>query len=211
MTETATTDRIADTIAAELKVAGATHAFGIPGNDVLALIEACEKVGIRFVTAKSEVSAAFMADAVAHENGGVGVCIFAMGPGIANGISGVANALMDRAPLIVLGGDVAGRIQGLYTHQVFPHTAAMMPFVKWSTELNPDAPGRQLAKATAIAKADPPGPVFINCPADITRAPAGAGVGSNGGHGARSPQAVRSSRAPPSPARRTNWRHRPAP
>lgn len=163
---------LADVIAAELKAAGATHAFGIPGNDVLALIEACEKIGIKFVTAKSEVSAAFMADAVAHQNGGVGVCIFAMGPGIANGISGVVNALMDRAPLVVLGGDVAGRIQGHYTHQVFDQTAAMTPFVKWSTALNPQATARQIAKATNIAKADPPGPVFINCPADLTRTPA---------------------------------------
>src|SRR5689334_12231987 len=55
---------VADVVAATLRAYGVRFAFGIPGNDVLETIRACEAHGIRFVLAKAEPSAAFMADAV---------------------------------------------------------------------------------------------------------------------------------------------------
>lgn len=164
--------KVADRIAETMHAYGVRFAFGIPGNDVLELVRACEAVGIRFVLAKSEPSAAFMADAITQVTGAPAACIFALGPGLANGVSGVAGALMERSPVLVIGGEMAGNGRQIYNHQVFDHIALMAPVTKWSAELNPERAAQQMAKALDIATAHPPGPVFLNCPADATRAPA---------------------------------------
>lgn len=164
--------KIADRMAETMHRYGVRFAFGIPGNDVLELVRACEAVGIRFVLAKSEPSAAFMADAVTHVTGAPAACIFALGPGLANGVSGIAGALMERSPVLVLGGEMAGNRRQIYNHQVFDHVALMTPVTKWAAELNPERAAQQTAKALDIATSHPPGPVFLNCPADATRAEA---------------------------------------
>lgn len=163
--------RVADKVAETMRSYGVRFAFGIPGNDVLELVRACETVGIRFVLAKSEPSAAFMADAVAQVTGAPAACIFALGPGLANGASGVAGALMERSPVLVLGGEMAGNRRQIYNHQVFDHVALMTPVTKWAAELNAERAAQQTAKALDIATSHPAGPVFLNCPADATRAP----------------------------------------
>lgn len=169
--ETAATaaTRIAETLAAY----GVRFAFGIPGNDVLELIRACEAQGIRFVLAKSEPAAGAMADAVAQLTGTPAVCIFALGPGVANGVTGVANALLDRTPVLILGGEMASNRRGLYTHQVFDHVALMAPVTKWAAELNPARAAQQTAKALDIALTEPFGSVYLNCAADASLAPSG--------------------------------------
>lgn len=161
--------RIADRIAGTLANWGVRHAFGIPGNDVLELVRACSDAGISFTIAKSEPSAAFMADAVAHVTGAPAACIFALGPGISNGVSGIAGALMERSPVIVLGGEMAGNRRQIYNHQVFDHVAAMAPVTKYAAELNGERAAQQTARALDIAMDHPRGPVFLNCPADVTR------------------------------------------
>lgn len=164
--------KVADRMAETMQRYGVRFAFGIPGNDVLELVRACEAAQIRFVLAKSEPSAAFMADAVTQVTEAPAACIFALGPGVANGVSGVAGALMERSPVLVLGGEMAGNRRQVYNHQVFDHNAVMAPVTKWSAELNPERAAQQTAKALDIAIAHPAGPVFLNCPADATRAPA---------------------------------------
>ncbi len=163
---------VAMRVAETMHAYGVRFAFGIPGNDVLELIRACEAVGIRFVLAKSEPSAGFMADAVAQLTGNPAACIFALGPGLANGVTGVAGALMERTPVIILGGEMASDRRGLYTHQVFDHIAVMQPVTKWASELNPARAAQQTAKALDIAMTEPRGPVYLNCPADASRAEA---------------------------------------
>ena len=162
--------KVADRIAGTLANYGVRHAFGIPGNDVLELVRACTDAGIRFTIAKSEPSAAFMADAVAHVTGAPAACIFALGPGISNGVSGVAGALMERSPVIVLGGEMAGNRRQIYNHQVFDHVAAMTPVTKYAAELNGERAAQQTARALDIAMDHPRGPVFLEeaahlCPA----------------------------------------------
>lgn len=162
--------RVADTIAATMHAHGVRHAFGIPGNDVLELIRACTDAGIAFTLAKSETGAAFMADAVTQVTGQPAACIFALGPGIANGASGIAGAVQERSPIIVLGGEMAGNRREIYNHQAFDHVALMRPITKYAAELNPARAGQQTARALDIAMTHPRGPVFLNCPADATRA-----------------------------------------
>lgn len=164
--------RVADAIARTMYAHGVRHAFGIPGNDVLELIRACTDAGIAFTLAKSETGAAFMADAVSHVTGHPAACIFALGPGIANGASGIAGAVQERSPIIVLGGEMTGNRREIYNHQAFDHVALMRPITKYAAELNPQRAGQQTARALDIAMTHPRGPVFLNCPADATRAAA---------------------------------------
>ena len=162
--------RVADRMAATLAAYGVGFAFGIPGNDVLEVIRACEERGIRYVLAKSEPAAAFMADAVWQLTGRPAVLIAALGPGLANAISGIAGALMERSAMLVLSGEAATRQAGIYTHQVFDHVALARPVTKYAANLNPERAAQQLAKALDIATSYPAGPVMLNVAANHAQA-----------------------------------------
>ena len=164
---------IADAIAQTLKAYGARWAFGIPGNDVLETLRACEEQGIEFVLGKCEPSCAFMADAVYQLTGKPAVLIPALGPGISNAMSGIAGAQQERSAMVVLCGEMATRQIGIYNHQVFDHVALARPVTKYAETLNPKRAAQQLAKALDIALEYPAGPVFLNIPADLNREPAG--------------------------------------
>lgn len=166
--------RVADSIAQTLCAYGTRFAFGIPGNDVLETIRACEEQGIHFVLAKAEPSAAFMADAVYQLTGQPAALIPALGPGIANAMSGIAGALMERSAMIVLSGEMASRQSGIYNHQVFDHVAMARPVTKYAEPLNPQRAAQQVAKALDIALAYPAGPVLLNVAADASRQEAAA-------------------------------------
>ncbi|GGF13150.1 acetolactate synthase [Aliidongia dinghuensis] len=168
-TAPATAAKVADQIAATLKAYGGAFAVGIPGNDVLETIRACEDQGIRFVLAKSEPSAAFIADAIWQVTERPVALIPALGPGLANAISGLAGALMERSALLVLTGEVAKPQADIYTHQVFDHVALAKPVVKYAADLNGQRAAQQTAKALDVALAYPAGPAMLNIPADVNR------------------------------------------
>src|SRR5471032_1589283 len=90
---------IADAIAQTLKAYGARWAFGIPGNDVLETVRACEEQGVEFVLGKSEPSCAFMADAVYQLTGNPAVLIPVLGPGISNAMSGIAGEMQEHSTI----------------------------------------------------------------------------------------------------------------
>ncbi|MBK9608745.1 MAG: thiamine pyrophosphate-binding protein [Betaproteobacteria bacterium] len=163
---------VADVIAQTLSRYGARFAFGIPGNDVLESVRACEEAGIEFVLAKAEPSAAFMADAVYQLTGAPAVLIPALGPGIANAVSGIAGAWMERSGVAVLCGEMGTRNMAVYNHQVFDHVALCRPVTKYAERLNPQRAGQQMAKALDIALEWPAGPVLLNIPSDANKAPA---------------------------------------
>ena len=98
--------RAADVLARTLFEAGCRHAFGMPGGEVLTLIDALERAGIRFVLCRHENAAGFMAEGVHHRDGAPAILVGTLGPGLLNGINVVANAMQDRVPLIVLSGCV---------------------------------------------------------------------------------------------------------
>ena len=160
---------VADVVAQTLRAYGVRFAFGIPGNDVLETVRACAEHGIKFVLAKSEPSAAFMADAIWQLSGAPAVLIPALGPGISNAMSGIAGALMERSAMIVLCGEMGTPNMAIYNHQVFDHVALCRPVTKYAEALNPRRAGQQAAKALDIALAWPAGPVMLNVPADSNR------------------------------------------
>lgn len=156
--------RIADVIARRLYEAGVRYAFGVPGGEVLTLVDALEKAGIRFLLAKHENAAGFMAEGVWHMTGAPGVLVCTVGPGAANAVNVTANAEQDRVPLIVLTGCVDAGEAVTYNHQVFDHTAIFGPVTKASVTMPEKNADALIDKLVRLAMADRPGPVHIDLP-----------------------------------------------
>ncbi len=156
-----------DTIGRVLKDAGATHAFGIPGGEVLALIQGLNAADIRFVLVKHENSGGFFAEGHWHMTGALPVLVATLGPGVANAVNVVANAMQDRVPLVFLTGCVEGSLIGSFTHQVVDHQAMLRPVVKGSFKLERGKIGDVMREAIALALSGQPGPVHIDVPVDV--------------------------------------------
>ncbi|MFK7837738.1 MAG: thiamine pyrophosphate-binding protein [Sulfitobacter sp.] len=170
------TIRAADALARRLYAAGCRTAFGMPGGEVLTLIDALEQAGIRFILAKHENAAGFIAEGVHHCDHAPAILVGTIGPGTLNGVNTVANALQDQVPLIVLSGCMdAGEVQ-TYTHQVVDQQAVFRPITKASFALTADAAHIIADKALAIATEGRMGPVHIDVPIVVanTQIPADA-------------------------------------
>jgi len=168
--------KTADIIAQALKAAGVRYAFGIPGGEVLELLEAFRRAGIRFILTKQELGAGFMADASFQLTGKPGVLVATLGPGFTNAVTPVAQALLDRSALIVITGEIATALKPVFTHQIIDQCEVLRPLVKWSTMIAAAGGAAQVEKGIAIAQAPLPGPVHFNLPTDVAavQQPSGA-------------------------------------
>ena len=168
----AQTPRAADRLAQRLYEAGCRHAFGMPGGEVLTLVDALEKAGITFHLAKHENAAGFMAEGVHHVDGAPAILVATVGPGAMNGVNVVANALQDRVPLMVLTGCVDADEALTYTHQVLDHEAVFAPLTKGTFRLTAGGADTIADKAVSLAMAPRQGPVHIDVPISVADAPA---------------------------------------
>ena len=166
--------RAADILARRLYAEGCRYAFGMPGGEVLTLIDALEKAGITFVLVKHENAAGFMAEGVHHMDGAPGILVATVGPGAMNGVNVIANAEQDRVPLIVLTGCVDAAEAETYTHQVLDHRGVFAPITKATFTLDKDAADVIADKAVAIATEGRAGPVHIDVPISVADAPVAA-------------------------------------
>lgn len=166
----------AELIARRLAQAGIRHAFGIPGGEVLALVEAFEAAGIVPILAKHENAAGFMAEGAWHATGAPGLLYATLGPGVANAVNVVANAQQDRVPLVFVTGCVDAAEAESYTHQVFDHQALLRPIVKASFRATAQTCEAVVEKALAVALSGRPGPVHIDVPISVAEGPAQAGA-----------------------------------
>ncbi|MCA8882509.1 MAG: thiamine pyrophosphate-binding protein [Rhodobacteraceae bacterium] len=164
------TVRTADCLARRLYDAGCRHAFGMPGGEVLTLVDALEKAGIEFVLVKHENAAGFMAEAVWQRTGAPGILVATLGPGALNGINSVANAHQDRVPLVVLTGCVDADEAQSYTHQVLDHDRVFRPITKATMRLTPGAAAIIADKAVTMAMEPRPGPVHLDVPIAVAAA-----------------------------------------
>ncbi len=169
--------RAADVVAKRLYDSGCRWAFGMPGGEVLTLLDALEKVGIQFVLCRHENAAGFMAEGSYHRTGAPAILLATVGPGALNGINVVENAREDRVPMIVLTGCVDPETEQTYTHQVVDQRAVFAPVTKASFTLNAGAAHVIADKAVGIATEGRPGPVHIDVPISVADAPAtGTGI-----------------------------------
>ncbi|GAA6180080.1 acetolactate synthase large subunit [Shimia sp. NS0008-38b] len=164
--------RAADVIAKRLYEQGCRWAFGMPGGEVLTLLDALKKAGIQFVLARHENAAGFMAEATYHRTGAPGILLTTVGPGALNGINVVENAREDRVPLIILTGCVDPETAQVYTHQVLDQARVFENVTKASFTLNAATAHVIIDKAIGIATEGRPGPVHIDVPISVADAPA---------------------------------------
>ena len=166
------TQSSAEAIAKGLAAAGCRHAFGMPGGEVLVLLDALEAAGISFTLCKHENAAGFMAEGSWHATGAPGVLLTTIGPGLANATNSVANALQEQVPMIVLSGCIAPEQASQFTHQVIDQSALMAPITKATFQVADGNAAVVIEKALAIALADPPGPVHVDLPDIFAKRPA---------------------------------------
>ncbi|SPE38246.1 Acetolactate synthase [Candidatus Sulfopaludibacter sp. SbA6] len=163
----------ADRIVAMLQAAGVRRLFGMPGGGSNAdLIEAAGRAGLPFSLAHTETAAAFMASAQAEITGRPGACIATLGPGAASVMNGVANAWLDRVPLLVLT-DCHDAAAGMMQHQTLPQGEMFRPVVKWSARLRPENAVEVMRRAIEEASNPPRGPVHLDIAGEVTSAAAG--------------------------------------
>jgi acetolactate synthase-1/2/3 large subunit len=159
--------RAADHLARRLHEAGCRHAFGMPGGEVLTVMDALARAGIEVTLVRHENAAAFMAEGAWHRTGAPGILIATLGPGILNGVNAIANAHQDRVPLIVLSGCVDADEALTYSHQILDHEAVLAPITKATFRLTATGADIIADKAVGIATEGRPGPVHIDVPISV--------------------------------------------
>jgi acetolactate synthase-1/2/3 large subunit len=146
---------------AQFKARGVSHIYGVPGGDCsLDIISAAESAGIRFVLSRGENSAAMMAAAAYQVSGKLGVVLTTRGPGIANGVNGVACAMLDRCGIVIIS-DGYENEQAFVSHQRFDQQRMLEPVVKGSLRVDSTAALPALGRLLDLALASPAGPVYL--------------------------------------------------
>ena len=161
-----------DLIVKILKAAGVTHGFGIPSGNVLPLIEAMRLGGIEYVLTAHEGSASFAADVMGRMTGTPGFCLATLGPGATNLATGVGSAYLDRSPMIAVTCNLNTPQLGRRIQMLIDHHALFEPITKASLAVRHDNVAEIMQHALEIALAEPPGPVHIDLPEDVSLAPA---------------------------------------
>lgn len=157
----------ADMLAQTLAKNGCKRAYGIPGGEVLAIIDAFDRAGIEFILIKHENSGGFMAEGSWHADGFPPVLVATIGPGVANAVNVIANAMQDRVPLIFVTGCVDGAEAETYTHQVFDHAQMLRPITKASFLGTTSTCGLIAQKAITISQEPQAGPVHLDIPVSV--------------------------------------------
>ena len=142
--------------------------FGLPGEENADLMMSLKDSRIDFVLCRHEQAAAFMADVYGRLTGKAGVCLGTLGPGATNLITGVADANMDRAPLVVITGQADTRRQHKESHQAMDVVGMFRPVTKWAQQIvHPDNIPEMVRKAFKLAEMEKPGACHLELPEDI--------------------------------------------
>src|ERR1700674_2937718 len=147
---------------------GVEYIFGIPGEENIDIMDALLSSPIKFVTCHHEQGAAFMADVYGRLTGRAGVCMSTLGPGATNLITGVADANMDRAPIVAIAGQGATTRLHKESHQILDLVNMFAPITKYTTQvLEPGITAEVVRKAFKVAQTEKPGAAFIDFPENI--------------------------------------------
>jgi len=147
---------------------GVQYVFGIPGEENIHFIDALDRSSIRFILARHEQGAAFMAEMYGRLTGRPGVCVATLGPGAINLLLGVADAQSDSVPLVAISAQVG--LSRIYkeSHQGVDLVAMFKPVTKWADMvLRPEAIPEMVRKAFKVAQTERPGAVYLAVPEDV--------------------------------------------
>jgi acetolactate synthase-1/2/3 large subunit len=151
---------------------GVDYIYGIPGEENIDIMDALLSSKVKFVTCHHEQGAAFMADVYGRLTGRAGVCMSTLGPGATNLITGVADANMDRAPIVAIAGQGATTRLHKESHQILDLVNMFAPITKYSTQvLDPNITPEVIRKAFKVSQTEKPGAAFIDFPENIAEMP----------------------------------------
>jgi acetolactate synthase-1/2/3 large subunit len=159
---------IAAAAAEHLRALGVERLYGVPGEDHMRLLDAAQDAGLRYVLAREETSACLMATVEAQATGRLGAAAVTLAPGVTNAINGIANAWLDRTPLLVFAGQHPADRYPLIVRQKLDSQALVREVTRWQVTLTPRV-HQVLARAASLAAGDPPGPVFVELPDDVAQ------------------------------------------
>ncbi len=150
---------------------GVQYIFGVPGEEVMDILDALRDSPITFIPTRHEQGAAFMADVYGRLSGRAGVCLSTLGPGATNLMTGVADANMDHSPVVALTGQAGLGRMHKESHQCLDLVTLFRPITKWNTQIKkaetiPEA----VRKAFTLAQVEKPGATHLDLPEDIARA-----------------------------------------
>ena len=161
---------VVQALAQAIASAGVKRIFGLPGGrSCLDVIDASAQQGIDFILTKTESAAVMMAGAVAETSGVIGVALMTKGPGLANGVNGVAYASLDRAPVLVITEGMAPKSLSFVTHQVYDQRAVLAPLVKGHSRLEGSDVIQEIAGLIELACTPPFGPVHIELTSEVAQ------------------------------------------
>jgi acetolactate synthase I/II/III large subunit len=151
-----------------LEAEGVRYVFGIPGEETLDLNEALDGSQVEFVPVRHEQGGAYMADMYGRLTRSAGVCLGTLGPGATNLVTGVADAFLDRSPMVVLTGQADLERMHKESHQHIDVVSMLRPITKFNARLNSSRVIPEMVrKAFKVAEAQKPGPTHIGLPEDV--------------------------------------------
>ncbi len=146
---------------------GVEYIFGVPGEEILDLLDSLSRSKIKFITTRHEHGAAFIADVYGRLSHKPGVCLSTLGPGATNLITGVADAYLDSAPVVAITGQAAQEKTHKEAHQYIDIVGSFAHVTNWNTTIKrADFIPEIVRKAFDIAT-DVPGAVHIELPEDV--------------------------------------------
>ncbi|MFB6303328.1 MAG: acetolactate synthase large subunit [Haloferacaceae archaeon] len=165
--------KASDLLVACLEREGVEHVFGLPGEEMEDLLFSLRDSDVTFVPTRHEQGAAFMADVHGRLTGEAGVCLATLGPGATNLLTGVADAHLDKSPVVAI--TAQGGLERLHkeSHQALDVVGTFEPVTKWNTQLNdPDIVHESVRKAFKLAEYEKPGATHLELPEDVAAAEA---------------------------------------
>ena len=155
-----------------LEAEGVQYVFGIPGEETLDLNESLSDSTVQFVAVRHEQGGGYMADAYGRLTGRAGVCLGTLGPGATNLVTAVADAFLDRAPLVALTGQSDLERMHKESHQYIDLIGILRPVVKWNARVSsPEIVPEVVRKAFKVAETEKPGSTHLELPEDVMSRP----------------------------------------
>lgn len=167
------TQTVSDQIVKALEAHGVAYVFGVPGEETEDLLFSLAESNITFIPTRHEQGAAFMANVWGRVTGKAGVCLSTLGPGATNLITGLADAQLDKAPVVALTGQAHSDRHHKESHQYIDVAGTFRPITKWNTVIySPAVVSESVAKALKVSEMEKPGVTHLDLPEDIAALPA---------------------------------------
>ena len=162
--------KASDLIVKCLEAEGVERIFGVPGEENADMMISLLDSKIEFVLCRHEQAAAFMADTYGRLTGKSGVCLATLGPGATNLVTGLADANMDRAPVVAIVGQGSTKRLHKESHQNMDSIRMFEPISKWAQSIySADNITEVVRKAFKLAETEKPGVCVIELPEDVAK------------------------------------------